>query len=325
VAFSAAIAAVEEAQNLLQSCIGALTEANDRSSRTAALLNEALRRLDDAVRELQSRNGQWAELRSGLAALMVTSFSGSGKTLDPQVLQQAAGATRVSRFASRLADEARKVRDGLDAVSLILLAEARELSPRVAPAATDESPSARPIDLPGSSRVRVRRWAESELAELLGVEVLRRELFGGADSVSVDLERARVSWRSKDDDRPRVRPLEAFSSGEQVFAYTRARLDLLRADAAPSAHRLVVLDEFGAFVARDRFGQLLEFVRDQALGVVADQVVVMLPLANDYTTHPAATELEHGNIPVNGLGGIDRIAQVARREYFAVSADPVAV
>jgi exonuclease VII small subunit len=321
-ALSSAVADVEEREAELDSWTQAAHEANELASRTAAILNEVLRRLDDAVRELGPQQGQWPELRSGISALMTSSFTGGRATLDPRILDEAAGATRVSRFASTLAEAARRVRDGLDAVSLILLAEARSLSPRVA-AAAGESASALPVDMPGSGRVR--RWAESELAELLGEEVLRQELFDGADHLSVDLERARISWRTKDDDRPRVRPLEAFSSGEQVFAYTRARLDLLRTDASPATHKLVVLDEFGAFVARDRFGQLLEFVRDQALGVVADQVLVMLPLARDYTTYSARKELEEEDAPSNGLGTLERIAQVARREYFAVPADPVGV
>jgi hypothetical protein len=325
-ALTIVVAAVEDRTAELASLTGVAAEANDRAIRTAAAVNEALHRLNDAVRDLRSRKGRWAELRPGLEALMERPSTGRAGTLDADVLALAAGVTRVSKFASNLAEAASRVRDGFDAISRILLTEARTLSPRVAAAAGDNSLAlslALPVDMPGGGRVRL--WAQTELAALLGEKALREELFDGAEHLSVDLARARITWRTKSDDRPRVRPLEAFSSGEQVFAYTRARLDLLKTESPAAAHRLVVLDEFGAFVARDRFGQLLEFVRNQALGVVADQVVVMLPLARDYTEHGAATELQDADVPVNGLGAIERITQVARQGYFAVPADPVGV
>lgn len=78
------------------------------------------------------------------------------------------------------------------------------------------------------------------------------------------------------------RPLEAFSSGEQAFVYTRARLARLDEEETRAANRLIVLDEFGAFIAHDRLAELLSYLQKRADDHPLDQVVVMLPLIRDY-------------------------------------------
>ena len=87
-------------------------------------------------------------------------------------------------------------------------------------------------------------------------ERVRQELLPQAESeIVVDLDAREVLW--EENGILRSRPLEAFSSGEQAFAYTRARLGLLDDEDNPPQNRLVVLDEFGAFIAHDRLQQLL--------------------------------------------------------------------
>lgn len=119
--------------------------------------------------------------------------------------------------------------------------------------------------------------------------MLREELFEGAAEVDYDLDARSVVWRSKEG-RRRRRPLEAFSSGEQVFAYTRAKLESLRPIAESSEHFLIFLDEFGAFVARDRFGQLMHYVQTDVIGTIADQVIVMLPTSDSDSEFEARKE-----------------------------------
>jgi len=54
------------------------------------------------------------------------------------------------------------------------------------------------------------------------------------------------------------RSMEAFSSGERAFAFTQARI----ADLEPSSkpNRLLILDEFGAYVSADRLPDLASFL-----------------------------------------------------------------
>ena len=59
-----------------------------------------------------------------------------------------------------------------------------------------------------------------------------------------------VEWQPKAEE-PVSRHLEAFSSGERAFAYTKTRLERLR-DQVSTKNRFVALDEFGAFLERSR-------------------------------------------------------------------------
>ena len=58
---------------------------------------------------------------------------------------------------------------------------------------------------------------------------------------------------------------------------------------------VVFLDEFGAFVARDRFAQLVTYIQHDALGRIADQIVVTVPLSGDLEQvrdHAALAQVE---------------------------------
>lgn len=101
--------------------------------------------------------------------------------------------------------------------------------------------------------------------------------------VAVDLrpERLDVEWETRDGAR-RSRPLDAFSRGEQAFAYTRARLASLDAVDTRARNRLIVLDEFGAFIARDRLQALVDLLKERQRRVPNDQVLLILPIAADY-------------------------------------------
>ncbi|MCU1396487.1 MAG: hypothetical protein JWM34_4915 [Ilumatobacteraceae bacterium] len=266
-------------------------------------------RLAMSIEALVAPSERWKAIGPGLQALMAGANSAESDATS------AASIARVAEFTSRLRDLITEVRDGLNGVSAALDEHARRLSGRLGSTRSDGLVSAG--NRRRGSLERVQKWAESELAEILGAKVLRDELFDSAARVSVDLQTATVSW-STNDGSARRRPLEAFSSGEQVFVYTRAKLDLLRADPPSSAHLIIVLDEFGAFVARDRFGQLLEFVADDALGRIAEQVVVMLPLSSEFEVGAA---LSRSDATTTTSTYAELAAQVAQRDYFAVSAD----
>ncbi len=127
----------------------------------------------------------------------------------------------------------------------------------------------------------LKSWLGRRFSDWFNNERVRRELLPeAAGDIAVDLEAREVLWT--EGEIIRSRPLEAFSSGEQAFAYTRARLGLLDDEDNPPQNRLVVLDEFGAFIAHDRLQQLFDVLEDRIPQHPTDQVVVILPLARDY-------------------------------------------
>ena len=110
---------------------------------------------------------------------------------------------------------------------------------------------------------------------------IRREILPLATSdVTVDAKGRDVTWH--EGERQRSRPLEAFSSGQQAFAYTRARLAVLDDEPHRPLNRLIVLDEFGSFIAHDLLTGLLNYLVERMGRHVGDQVLVILPLSTDY-------------------------------------------
>jgi uncharacterized coiled-coil DUF342 family protein len=128
-------------------------------------------------------------------------------------------------------------------------------------------------ELEGALSRRFSQWFDNER--------VRQELLPGAEgTIEVDIHRRDVTWIV--DGHQLSRPLQAFSSGEQAFAYTRAQLSLLDDESPRPENRLIVLDEFGAFIAFDRLDVLIEYLRDRRPDHPADQVLVILPLSRDY-------------------------------------------
>lgn len=130
---------------------------------------------------------------------------------------------------------------------------------------------------------QIRVWLAASFSKWFNDTRVRHELLENADEeteVVVDLEAQRVEW-SESQNR-RSRPLEAFSSGEQAFAYTRARLALLDNADQQVSNRLVVLDEFGAFISHHLLQGLLEYLTEWTSGRQSDQVLLILPLSRNY-------------------------------------------
>jgi predicted nucleic acid-binding Zn-ribbon protein len=111
--------------------------------------------------------------------------------------------------------------------------------------------------------------------------IIRTELLPGARRVlRVDLnaDRLDLEWETQNGGVAN-RPLEAFSRGEQAFAYTRARLAALDRTAR---NRLIALDEFGAFIAKDRLAKLVQLLNERRAEHPNDQVLLILPVSADY-------------------------------------------
>lgn len=149
---------------------------------------------------------------------------------------------------------------------------------------------------------------EAEFTSRFRTKEIAEALFDGAESVSLDLKSLSVSWTISDG-ATRNRPLEAFSSGERAFAYTLARLESLAIE--PTLNRVIALDEFGAFVARDRLDRLVRFLHNRILGTVAQQVLIILPLTQDYAGQIASTTGDWHELVAR------RAEAVASQGYFA--------
>ncbi len=160
-------------------------------------------------------------------------------------------------------------------------------------------------------REKLKRYLERDFATNFATPELRSELFDQTEDVALDLDKLTLQWKTADGELRR-RPLEAFSSGEQAFTYTLAKLESLVAAQPVSTYVFLALDEFGAFVARDRLDQLLASLRQRALGRIADQIVVILPLSRNYLEDP---EPEDGDDSVEATC----LRQVRSRGYFAIA------
>jgi hypothetical protein len=139
---------------------------------------------------------------------------------------------------------------------------------------------------------------------------IRQALFDGGQLASIDLLDLEAKWKIGSEERSR--PFEAFSSGEQVFAYTRARIE--RAEEIGATHKVIALDEFGAFLARDRLERLARYLRDAVVGKIADQVVIVVPLAADYKKQADET---NGELQKRFR---HRTEEIERRDYFTEDA-----
>src|SRR5450756_1053079 len=144
-------------------------------------------------------------------------------------------------------------------------------------------------------------WLGIRFSSWFNVPRVRSELLPDADGeVSVNLRRREVVW--SEGGAEFVRPIEAFSSGQQAFAYTRARLAILDDDERVSRNRLIALDEFGAFIAVDRLAGLMAYLTERAAEHPHDQVLVILPLTRDYSDQ-AASAVGREAARLEGLAG----------------------
>jgi hypothetical protein len=129
-------------------------------------------------------------------------------------------------------------------------------------------------------------WLGNRFSGWFNIPRVRSELLPDAEGdVIVNLQRREVVWSEGGVEV--FRPLEAFSSGDAAFAYTRARLGVLDDEETQALNRFIALDEFGAFMARDRLSGLMAYLQDRADEYPNDQVLVILPLTRDYAEQAA--------------------------------------
>jgi len=132
---------------------------------------------------------------------------------------------------------------------------------------------------------RVRGVAEQEIVEVLNQPILRHELFSDGTVEAYDHRRGIVTFRPPGASAAVTRALCAFSSGERVFAYTQMRLRAIAETQEPCANRIVVLDEFGAFLETRRIRALERLVENELLGNGIDRVLFVLPLTTNVTVN----------------------------------------
>lgn len=143
------------------------------------------------------------------------------------------------------------------------------------------------------------RGYESEFKEVFQDPRVSELLLGTGSTVdAVSLSPSRLAVQYHDAaGTEQQQPLDAFSRGQQAFAYTKARLATLDALGTRPKNRLVALDEFGAFIARDRLGELIELLADRVATTPGEQILLILPASTDYegmarvADEPRATEL----------------------------------
>jgi len=128
----------------------------------------------------------------------------------------------------------------------------------------------------GEPIARLSTYYEAIVGDLLSRPEMQHALFDQGTFESVSLLSGELSWHTGKGE-PRRRPFEAFSSGESAFAYVLA--SALSRTAPAARNRVLVLDEFGAFIEAGKMQDLIGFLSKDVLGARrADQVVVILPL-----------------------------------------------
>jgi hypothetical protein len=121
----------------------------------------------------------------------------------------------------------------------------------------------------------VRKLYQERMLAQFDQPELRAALFDSGSLTRIDLNASEIVWTTAAGE-PRVRPFEAFSSGERAFAYVQAQLAALNEN--PATNKVVAIDEFGAFLSTDRLLRLQAAVRRQLDEGTVDQAIVVLPL-----------------------------------------------
>ena len=237
-----------------------LAEANVRARDSQQMLAREKANIRNAVELLDSDAGlSWVR-----EALNRQRTASSGR-IDHLHQDLVAAQNRIGEVLDRLGNH----RNQLSAVETALQGTARELRGQDANAIEYVE--------------QFQAWLASSFSKWFNDPRVRGELLKDADTdeeVAVDLGTKKVWW--SENRVRRSRPLEAFSSGEQAFAYTRARLAVLD-DPRTVKNRLIVLDEFGAFIAEHLQRGMLNYLKAWTSDRQSDRVLLILPLSKDYS------------------------------------------
>ncbi|MER5264417.1 hypothetical protein ABTZ99_20325 [Actinosynnema sp. NPDC002837] len=149
-----------------------------------------------------------------------------------------------------------------------------------------------------------RHWLSEEVRQWFDDDLVREALFNSGDNIKLNADDLTVTWTV--DGKPHERPLLAFSSGQQAFAYTQAQVARLDRDENPPANRLIALDEFNAYLDRERMSSLANYLITRQRTSNRDQVVVILPLETIPSRSSSADERS-----------LSRARDLERRGYIA--------
>lgn len=167
------------------------------------------------------------------------------------------------------------------------------------------------------ARPELEAWAASLAAAWFKQTGVGDELLDAdATDISVDIKRRLVRWRVGNSGDEQIRPLEALSSGQQAFTFTKARLALLRQQSPRATNRLLVLDEYGAFVSHDRLRVLERLLFDWRDSHQGDQILLILPAVQDYA---GLSETVSGDLRLKYL---ERAEQLRGPGYFTEALRP---
>lgn len=259
---------------------GVLKNAEDELYAAKVHLSELQRRIAEVVDELEyGANYEW--LRDGV-----------GNRLPASHLDDLESLRRIDILAGSL-KKARALTNDLENQTDTILRTLQQLSGDAPPLKSDR---------PRSYRSVLAKYYERQFGDLLNNDEVQNTLFEGGRFESLDYENQSISWLDINGE-PKKRPLEAFSSGERAFAYMLA--SVLQHSKDRAENRVLVLDEFGAFVEAERLDRLKRFLRQRVLKAgLADQIVVILPLREEPEIGPATRRRE----------------QVEKRGYFMIDA-----
>jgi hypothetical protein len=296
---------VEDARADLDAALAALDVADETALPAAE--REARASVDTATAALQEAGEKAAALRRTVAVTQAT-LDGVAAALAADRHWSWLFPTRVEGTASDATAWLERFADGR--TKLLRLEERIDAAERLLEGFPTVAHAALAADtaLIGDTE-RARAVAEvlgEELRVSLDRPAIRRALFDDAAIVGVDPVAGELTLEGPDGRS--TRPFESYSTGEQAFAFTQARIRELVPPTAPN--RLLVLDEFGAFVSVDRLPMLTEFLTQETLGAICDQVLVILPLQVDYASD---LEFTTGSLADRYR---DRAGQVEKRGYL---------
>lgn len=238
----------------------------------AARAQVALQSLEDAIRTRDSRLGAIESARAALATSDQFAWVRAASpefvpALDELPERSALKMSSLFQRAQTANDVAQQYRNDLISVSQALDTIAKRLrgQEQTADAFVGE----------------LRNWFETQFSAYFDSPAVRSVMLPeSASEVQVNLELGRVVWREGTATQSRV--FDAFSSGQQAFAYARAQLGIIDAEENQSRTRLICLDEFGAFLSADRRIELVEYLHERSKQFENDHVLLVLPVRIDY-------------------------------------------
>ncbi len=149
---------------------------------------------------------------------------------------------------------------------------------------------AREMPKPDGALAVLRLLEDSFGRQYFGHPSVASALFDGGHLIRFSLIEYLVEWQPEAAE-PVTRHLDAFSSGERAFAYTKTRLEKLR-DEPATTNRFVALDEFGAFLERSRLELLEKYLFNYAVGKFVDQALIILPLGKSRDEESAPFKIQ---------------------------------